>query len=76
VERDQRERWFRAHVEHFDPDGAGMTSDERVDLTAWRRWTHVELATSTKTLVPRDLAARVDTLISYGPPPTPITICA
>ncbi len=74
VEWDQRERWFLARVDHFEPEGAGLTPDERVDLTAGRWWSHGELEATAEVLVPRDLATRLGALIHQGPPPEPIVV--
>jgi ADP-ribose pyrophosphatase YjhB (NUDIX family) len=74
VEWDQRERWFLASVAHFEPDGAGMSREERVDLTAWRWWTIADLEATSDELVPRDLAARLRTLLDQGPPAEPIEV--
>jgi hypothetical protein len=72
VEWDQRERWFLATVAYFEPKGAGMTPDERADLTGWRWWRAEELEATADDLVPCDLAARLRTLIAQGPPPAPL----
>lgn len=74
VEWDQRERWFMARVEHFEPRGAAMTAEELVDLTASRWWTLGELRATTDDLVPRDLADRLRVLLTEGPPPSPIDV--
>jgi 8-oxo-dGTP pyrophosphatase MutT (NUDIX family) len=74
VEWDQRERWFMARVEHFEPSRAGFTETEATDLTAWRWWTLGELDTATDELVPRDLAVRLRALLADGPPPEPIEV--
>jgi hypothetical protein len=74
IDYDQRERWFLARVEHFEPDLSGVTDAERIDLTAWRWWTVAELTHTSKVLSPRDLARRVQKLLDVGPPPTPVPI--
>jgi 8-oxo-dGTP pyrophosphatase MutT (NUDIX family) len=74
VDYDQRERWFLAHVAHYEPDLAGVTDVERVDLTAWRWWTMTELAHARDALSPRDLAARLQDLLDHGLPETPIPV--
>ena len=74
VRYDQRERWFLARVEHFEPDMSGGTEAERIDLTAWRRWTVDELAAATDDLAPRDLDVRLRALLRDGLPATPLKI--
>jgi|SRR4051794_39189412 len=74
VRFDQRERWFMARVAHFDPEGAGMTDAEKADLTAWRWWTPAELEATTDELVPRDLALHLRTLLTDGPPASPVDV--
>lgn len=74
VSYDQRERWFFARVEHFEPDMGGVTEAEKTDLTAWRWWTVDELAAATDDLAPRDLAVRFRALLRDGPPETPLRI--
>ena len=74
VRYDQRERWFLARVEQFEPDMSGVTEAEKIDLTAWRWWTVDELAAATDELAPRDLAVRLHVLLRDGPPATPLKI--
>lgn len=71
---DQRERWFMARVTHFEPDSAGMTEAEKVDLTACRWWTLAELEATTEDLVPRGLAAHLRVLLTGGPPASPVDV--
>src|SRR3954467_8576929 len=73
-EYDQRERWFLARVAHFEPDRAALTDTERADLTAARWWSVPELEACPDDLVPRDLAARLRTLLVDGPPGSPIEV--
>ncbi len=74
VEWDQRERWFMARVEGFEPSPAGLTETEATDLTAWCWWTLAELSGAADELVPRDLAARLRALLVDGPPAEPIEV--
>lgn len=74
VDVDQRERWFVARVERFDPDTSGLSARETADLAAWRWWTLAELAATTERLVPADLATRLRALLVHGPPPEPIEL--
>ncbi len=74
VEWDQRERWFMARVAHFEPDCAAMTETEKAELTAARWWTVEELEVTSEELAPRDLAARLRSLLTEGPPSTPIDV--
>ena len=76
VEWDQRERWFLARVAHFEPDGTAMTETEKAELTAARWWTVEELEATSEELAPRDLAAQLRSLLTEGPPSTPIDIGA
>jgi 8-oxo-dGTP pyrophosphatase MutT (NUDIX family) len=63
-EIDQRERWFLARVAAFTPSGAGLTVEERADLSPPRWWTLPELEATSDRLVPADLAARLRGLLS------------
>jgi 8-oxo-dGTP pyrophosphatase MutT (NUDIX family) len=74
VDCDQHERWFVTRVAHFEPDGAGLTDEEREDLTAWRWWTVGELAATRDELVPRALARLLRDLLAGGPPPEPLDV--
>lgn len=74
IKWDQRERWFLAQVAHFEPSGAAMTETEKAEITACRWWTLEEMESTTDELVPRDLAARLRTLLAEGPPLTPVDI--
>jgi 8-oxo-dGTP pyrophosphatase MutT (NUDIX family) len=71
VRYDQSERWFLARVDHFEPDGAGRTDEEQADMLQARWWTLDELQRATDLMSPRDLAARLTTLLTEGPPATP-----
>jgi 8-oxo-dGTP pyrophosphatase MutT (NUDIX family) len=71
---DQRERWFSARVAHFDPDRAGMTDEEQVDVLQARWWSLDELQRCTDLMSPRDLVALLTTLLVDGPPPAPVRI--
>jgi 8-oxo-dGTP pyrophosphatase MutT (NUDIX family) len=74
VRYDQRERWFLAHVGHFEPDMAGVTETEKTDLAGWRWWTLSQLETTTDQLTPRQLAAHLSDLLRDGPPLQPIRV--
>ena len=71
---DQREHWFLAQVAHFEPNGDAMTETEKAEITACRWWTLEEMESTSDELVPRDLAARLRTLLTEGPPPAPVEI--
>ena len=71
---DQRERWFLARTERFDPDLAGVSETEKTDLAGWRWWTLAELHATTEELTPRELARHLGDLLRDGPPSTPITV--
>ena len=73
-EWDQRERWFIARVEHFEPSMRGMTAAEKAEISACRWWELGEMDVTADELVPQDLAARIRRLLAEGPPPTPIDI--
>lgn len=73
---DQRERWFLARVDHFDPEVHGWTEDEKEDLTAFRWWSLDELEAAEDTLVPRNLPLLLSDLLRHGPPPSPIEVSA
>ena len=74
VEFDQRERWFLAHVDRFEPHGDGLTTDEKADLKEWRWWGLDELEATGDLLTPRDLPHRLRALLRNGPPERPIEI--
>jgi 8-oxo-dGTP pyrophosphatase MutT (NUDIX family) len=74
VEYDQRERWFLARVAHFEPHRGALTGTEPADLTAARWWSVAELEACADDLVPRDLAARLRTLLADGPPERPVEV--
>jgi 8-oxo-dGTP pyrophosphatase MutT (NUDIX family) len=74
VRWDQRERWFMARVQHFEPDGVAMTEAEKAELTDCRWWTLEALDATAERLVPRDLAMRLRGLLTDGPPQTPIEV--
>ena len=76
IEIDQRERWFLARAASFDPDTSGLTPLELGDLAEWRWWTLPELHATSERLVPTDLGALLDGLLSDGPPPVPIDVGA
>lgn len=71
---DQRERWFMARVQRFEPYGIAMTEVEKTDLMACRWWTLEEMDATAERLVPRDLAVRLRRLLAHGPPRTPIEV--
>ncbi len=74
VELDQCEQWFLARVARFQPDAAGMTQNEKVDLKECRWWTVEELEATSDLLTPRDLAERLRSLLADGPPQQPIEV--
>ena len=74
IDYDQRERWFVARVESFQPDFAGFTEEERIDFDGCRWWTLAELRATDERLVIADFAARLRELIEHGPPPAPIDL--
>lgn len=74
VRHDQRERWFLARVDHFEPDLSGVTEEEQTDLTDWRWWTVEELVALDDDLAPGDLPALLRGLLRDGPPPAPVRI--
>ncbi|HEY1320040.1 MAG TPA: NUDIX domain-containing protein [Streptosporangiaceae bacterium] len=74
VTYDLRERWFLARVPAFEIDTAGFEPVERDEITGHRWWTLPELHAATDDLVPRDLAQRLETLLTAGPPATPIEV--
>ena len=76
VEWDQRERWFMARVAHFEPDRSAMSESEKAELTESRWWAPAQLAATTEELAPRDLAARLRSLLVEGAPPEPIDVGA
>jgi 8-oxo-dGTP pyrophosphatase MutT (NUDIX family) len=71
---DQRERWFLARVTHFEPDRAGITDAEQVDVLQARWGSLHELASCTDDLSPRSLAVHLTALLTDGPPAAPIEI--
>ena len=71
---DQRERWFLARVPVFSVHTRGFTASERQTILEWRWWSIADLHTAPERLVPDDLAARVDGLLTSGPPPRPFEI--
>ena len=71
---DQRERWFLAGVEHFEPDTTGFTAAEKADVAGWRWWTLGELETTPDRLTPRQFAAHLRELLRDGPPAVPIQV--
>jgi 8-oxo-dGTP pyrophosphatase MutT (NUDIX family) len=74
VEWDQRERWFMARTERFEPSAAGMNEEERADLTGYRWWSLDELELTTDELAPRALPVLLRELLANGPPAEPIAI--
>jgi 8-oxo-dGTP pyrophosphatase MutT (NUDIX family) len=74
VEWDQRERWFMARTERFEPSSAGMSEEEREDLAGYRWWSLDELELTPDELAPRALAVLLRELLANGPPAHPIEI--
>lgn len=74
AEFDQRERWFVARVARFEPDGHAMTATEKLDLKECRWWTPEELEATSELLTPRDLARRLRSLLTDGPPRQPVEV--
>jgi 8-oxo-dGTP pyrophosphatase MutT (NUDIX family) len=74
VQYDQRERWFMARTESFEPSSAGMSEEERADLTEHRWWSLEELELTTAELAPRALPMLLRELLTNGPPATPVEI--
>lgn len=74
AELDQRERWFIGRVARFEPNGEAMTETEKVDLKECRWWTLPELEATTDLLTPRDLAMRLRSLLTDGPPAHPVRV--
>lgn len=74
VELDQRERWFLARTPTFVPDRQKMTETEKLDLKECRWWTVAELEATNELLTPRDLAGRLKSLLTDGPPRRPIEV--
>lgn len=68
---DSRETWYWARVESLEVDVSGWSDAERRDMDEARWWTTAELDAGTERLAPADLAARVRSLLSDGPPATP-----
>jgi hypothetical protein len=75
VQLGQRERlWFLARVSRFEPSSDAMTETEKLDLKECRWWTLQELEAAAEPLTPRELAARLWSLLADGPPRHPIQI--
>ncbi|MFC6285154.1 NUDIX hydrolase [Nocardioides sp. GCM10027113] len=68
------ERWFVARTERFEPSGEAMTPDERGYVTGFRWWTVADLAASSASVFPADLASRLGDLLLRGVPSAPIDI--
>jgi 8-oxo-dGTP pyrophosphatase MutT (NUDIX family) len=68
------ETWFFARCAPFEVDVSGFTDFEREQGLIPRWWTLEELEAATDYLVPRDLAARVRSLLADGPPATPLEL--
>ena len=71
---DQRERWFLARVDHFEPVSGGRSTAEQADIKEARWWTLDELDGTADDLVPDDLAEQLRRLLDDGPPPTPTEV--
>jgi hypothetical protein len=74
VDWDQSERWFLAHVPHFEPSREAMTETERAEITGARWWSLAEMDSTEEDLIPPDLPTRLRSLLEDGPPPEPIEI--
>jgi ADP-ribose pyrophosphatase YjhB (NUDIX family) len=68
---DCRERWYLARVDALEVDDAGWTEDERLDMGRHHWWTLDELRGTDEDLTPTDLADRVRTILTEGPPRVP-----
>ena len=74
VDYDQRERWFTARVDGFEPDFTRLTEEERIDLAGWRWWTLDELDATRDRFVIADFAQRLREIVEHGPPDLPIEL--
>ena len=74
VAYDCHEVWFVVRVISHVVDVSGFTEEERAEITDLRWWTPAELARADERLVPRDLAALVQRLITDGPPDLPLAL--
>jgi hypothetical protein len=66
-----RERWYLARVDSLEVDEAGWTDDERLDMSVHRWWTPDELDATDEEVTPHDLAGRVRSILTDGPPAEP-----
>jgi 8-oxo-dGTP pyrophosphatase MutT (NUDIX family) len=70
---DQSERIYLARVATFEPQAlAGEAAAEGFDAIRW--WTMAELTASVEEFAPRTLADRLRSLLTDGPPATPIDV--
>ena len=71
---DQKELFFVVRTPRFTPVPTALTELERRFTTGARWWPLAELATTTETIFPAQLAELVEAWLSAGPPPTPLPI--
>jgi 8-oxo-dGTP pyrophosphatase MutT (NUDIX family) len=67
----QRERWFPARVERFDPAHAPLDDP---GITAARWWTVAELRATEETIAPGALADHLARFVADGPPTEPFDV--
>ncbi|MEX1162379.1 MAG: NUDIX domain-containing protein [Nitriliruptor sp.] len=67
----QRERWFLARVEAWDPVTAPLDDPGLIDV---RWWTHAELEATDAVVAPRTLADHLLTLLRDGAPSAPVDV--
>lgn len=73
-EWDQRERWFMAYVDSFDPDTSGMALNEMADVDEIRWWSCDDINASDERFVPLNLGDLLEALFRDGPPTLPTIV--
>lgn len=73
---DQTEWFFLLHAVAFDIRTDGLEALEKSFIREYRWWSLDEIRQSTEEFAPRDLAARLDNLITGGPPAHPVEVGA
>jgi 8-oxo-dGTP pyrophosphatase MutT (NUDIX family) len=69
-----RDDFFLYRVARHDIDTTGLTEFERLHYAGHRWWTQPELAATTETVYPNDLAALVGALIAGRMPAEPVAL--
>ena len=74
VRYDQRERYFLAAVDAFEPRITRLDRNERDYVRGLRWWSLPELRATSEELAPTDLVRLLNDLIDNGPPSPPVDV--